>query len=81
MKQEETLEIIAAALRDRFGAGLRVDRKTKFSDIADSLELFEFVFAIEDKFDLNLPDGWATVGELVDLIEANRREVNLNRSK
>lgn len=68
MEKEVVFKTIVKALRDRFGAGLDIKPETKFDDIAESLEIFEFIFAIEDHFDINLPEGILTVGELVDFI-------------
>src|SRR4051812_30535399 len=50
----------------------RAGRETRLFDLGDSLENVEALMALEDEFELSVPDGEAekllTVGQLVDYI-------------
>ncbi len=73
--QQQVTEIVAKLLK------VKVDKITRDSHFitdlgGDSLDAVEIALAIEDEFDVIIPDSQAgkltTVGELVEFIEANR---------
>ena len=78
MTQEQTiLEKVKEMIVDRFG--VQEDKVTPimtFDDLgADSLDIVELVMAIEEEFDIEIPDSDAekvvTVGDVVDYIKEN----------
>ena len=71
---EKVKEIIEEKLN---ADGMDISEATSFKDDlnADSLDLFEMVMALEDEFEIEIPDGEIenikTIGDLVKYIEAN----------
>ena len=73
--QEQVTEIVSKLLK------IKTDKITKDSHFindlgGDSLDAVEIALAIEDAFDVIIPDSQAgklaTVGQLVDFIESNK---------
>ena len=74
MKLEELKEIVAEELNVSVDS---LTESTKFIDDlgADSLDIVELVMALEEEFDIEIPDADAekvvTVGDVVDYIKEN----------
>lgn len=78
MSSEEILEKIKAIIVEQLGvADTSVTMEASFIDDlgADSLDIVELVMAIEEEFDIEIPDSDAekvvTVGDVVDYIKEN----------
>ena len=78
MSTEEVFEKVKAIIVEQLGvAETAVDMDASFIDDlgADSLDIVELVMALEEEFDLEIPDSDAekvvTVGDVVDYIKEN----------
>lgn len=78
MSSEEILEKIKAIIVEQLGVtDTVVTMEASFIDDlgADSLDIVELVMAIEEEFDIEIPDSDAekvvTVGDVVDYIKEN----------
>ena len=78
MSSEEILEKVKAIIVEQLGvADTSVTMEASFIDDlgADSLDIVELVMAIEEEFDIEIPDTDAekvvTVGDVVDYIKEN----------
>ena len=78
MSSEEILERVKAIIVEQLGVSdTAVTMEASFIDDlgADSLDIVELVMAIEEEFDIEIPDGDAekvvTVGDVVDYIKEN----------
>ena len=78
MSSEEILEKVKAIIVEQLGvADTAVTMEASFIDDlgADSLDIVELVMAIEEEFDIEIPDSDAekvvTVGDAVDYIKEN----------
>jgi len=78
MSSEEILERIKAIIVEQLGVvDTSVTMEASFIDDlgADSLDIVELVMAIEEEFDIEIPDSDAervvTVGDVVDYIKEN----------
>ena len=78
MSSEEIFEKVKAIIVEQLGvADTAVTMEASFIDDlgADSLDIFELVRAIEEEFDIEIPDSDAekvvTVGDVVDYIKEN----------
>ena len=78
MSSEEILEKVKAIIVEQLGvADTAVTMEASFiEDLgADSLDIVELVMAIEEEFDIEIPDSDAekvvTVGDVVDYIKDN----------
>ena len=78
MSSEEILEKVKAIIVEQIGvADTAVTMEASFIDDlgADSLDIVELVMAIEEEFDIEIPDADAekvvTVGDVVDYIKEN----------
>ncbi len=72
---ERIKEILADQL-DAAAEGMKMDTNIGDDLGADSLDVVELLMAIEDEFDVEIPDeeieSIKTIGDLVKYIEANR---------
>ena len=78
MSSEEILEKVKAIIVEQLGVtDATVTMEASFIDDlgADSLDIVELVMAIEEEFDIEIPDSDAekvvTVGDVVDYIKEN----------
>ena len=78
MSSEEILEKIKSIIVEQLGVSdTAVTMEASFIDDlgADSLDIVELVMAIEEEFDIEIPDSDAekvvTVGDVVDYIKEN----------
>lgn len=78
MSTEEVFEKVKAIIVEQLGvADTSVEMDSSFIDDlgADSLDIVELVMALEEEFDLEIPDADAekvvTVGDVVDYIKEN----------
>ena len=78
MSSEEIFEKLKAIIVEQLGvADTAVTMEASFIDDlgADSLDIVELVMAIEEEFDIEIPDSDAekvvTVGDVVDYIKEN----------
>ena len=78
MSSEEILEKVKAIIVEQLGvAEASVTMEASFIDDlgADSLDIVELVMALEEEFDIEIPDADAekvtTVGDVVDYIKEN----------
>lgn len=78
MSSEEILEKVKGIIIEQLGvADTAVTMEASFIDDlgADSLDIVELVMAIEEEFDIEIPDNDAekvvTVGDVVDYIKEN----------
>ena len=78
MSSEEILEKVKAIIVEQLGvADTSVTMEASFIDDlgADSLDIVELVMALEEEFDIEIPDADAekvtTVGDVVDYIKEN----------
>lgn len=78
MSSEEIFEKVKAIIVEQLGvADTAVTMEASFIDDlgADSLDIVELVMAIEEEFDIEIPDADAekvvTVGDVVDYIKEN----------
>ncbi len=78
MSTEEVFEKVKAIIVEQLGvADTSVEMDSSFIDDlgADSLDIVELVMALEEEFDLEIPDTDAekvvTVGDVVDYIKEN----------
>ena len=78
MSTEEVFEKVKAIIVEQLGvAETAVEMEASFIDDlgADSLDIVELVMALEEEFDLEIPDTDAekvvTVGDVVDYIKEN----------
>ena len=78
MSSEEILEKVKAIIVEQLGVtDTSVTMEASFIDDlgADSLDIVELVMAIEEEFDIEIPDSDAekvvTVGDVVDYIKEN----------
>lgn len=78
MSSEEILEKVKGIIVEQLGvADTAVTMEASFIDDlgADSLDIVELVMAIEEEFDIEIPDSDAekvvTVGDVVDYIKEN----------
>jgi len=78
MSTEEVFEKVKAIIVEQLGvAETAVEMDASFIDDlgADSLDIVELVMALEEEFDLEIPDSDAekvvTVGDVVDYIKEN----------
>ena len=78
MSTEEVFEKVKSIIVEQLGvADTSVEMDSSFIDDlgADSLDIVELVMALEEEFDLEIPDGDAekvvTVGDVVDYIKEN----------
>ncbi len=78
MSSEEILEKVKAIIVEQLGvADTAVAMEASFIDDlgADSLDIVELVMALEEEFDIEIPDSDAekvvTVGDVVDYIKEN----------
>ena len=78
MSTEEVFEKVKAIIVEQLGvAETAVEMEASFIDDlgADSLDIAELVMALEEEFDLEIPDSDAekvvTVGDVVDYIKEN----------
>ncbi len=75
----ETLDIMRQAVTKELGRDLgELTLETSFEDMQlDSLEVVQMIMAIEEAFDIEIDDddvdGFKTVGQLVEYIEAKTR--------
>ena len=79
MSSEEIFEKVKAIIVEQLGvADTAVTMEASFIDDlgADSLDIVELVMAIEEEFDVEIPDekleGIKTVGDIAKYIEANK---------
>ena len=78
MTQEEIFEKVKGIIVEQLGvAETAVSMEASFIDDlgADSLDIVELIMALEEEFDLEIPDADAekvvTVGDVVDYIKEN----------
>ena len=78
MSSEEILEKVKGIIVDQLGVtDTSVTMEASFIDDlgADSLDIVELIMAIEEEFDIEIPDSDAekvvTVGDVVDYIKEN----------
>ena len=78
MNTEEVFEIVKAIIVEQLGvAETSVEMESSFIDDlgADSLDIVELVMALEEEFDMEIPDSDAekvvTVGDVVEYIKEN----------
>ena len=78
MSSEEILEKVKAIIVEQLGvADTAVTMEASFIDDlgADSLDIVELVMAIEEEFDIEIPDSdaekFVRVGDVVDYIKEN----------
>ena len=78
MSTDEVFEKVKAIIVEQLGvAEASVEMESSFIDDlgADSLDIVELVMAIEEEFDIEIPDSDAekvvTVGDVVDYIKEN----------
>ena len=78
MSTEEVFEKVKAIIVEQLGATeASVTMEASFIDdlVADSLDIVELVMALEEEFDIEIPDSDAekvvTVGDVVDYIKEN----------
>ena len=78
MSSEEIFERVKAIIVEQLGVtDTSVTMEASFIDdlVADSLDIVELVMAIEEEFDIEIPDSDAekvvTVGDVVDYIKEN----------
>ena len=78
MSTEDVFEKVKAIIVEQLGvADTSVEMDSSFIDDlgADSLDIVELVMALEEEFDLEIPDADAekvvTVGDVVDYIKEN----------
>jgi len=78
MSSEEVFEKVKAIIVEQLGVteGAVTSESSFIDDLgADSLDIVELVMAIEEEFDIEIPDGDAekvvTVGDVVDYIKEN----------
>ena len=78
MNTEEVFEKVKAIIVEQLGvAETSVEMESSFIDDlgADSLDIVELVMALEEEFDIEIPDADAekvvTVGDVVDYIKEN----------
>lgn len=78
MNQEEIFEKVKSIIIDQLGVTeSAVTTEASFIDDlgADSLDIVEFIMALEEEFDIEIPDADAekvvTVGDVVDYIKDN----------
>ena len=78
MNTEEVFEKVKAIIVEQLGvAEASVEMESSFIDDlgADSLDIVELVMALEEEFDLEIPDSDAekvvTVGDVVEYIKEN----------
>ncbi len=78
MSTEEVFEKVKSIIVEQLGvADTSVEMDSSFIDDlgADSLDIVELVMALEEEFDLEIPDADAekvvTVGDVVDYIKEN----------
>ena len=78
MSTEEVFEKVKSIIVEQLGvADTSVEMEASFIDDlgADSLDIVELVMALEEEFDLEIPDADAekvvTVGDVVDYIKEN----------
>ena len=78
MSSEEVLEKVKGIIVEQLGvADTAVTMEASFIDDlgADSLDIVELVMALEEEFDIEIPDSDAeqvvTVGDVVDYIKEN----------
>ena len=78
MSTEEVFEKVKAIIVEQLGATeASVTMEASFIDYlgADSLDIVELVMALEEEFDIEIPDSDAekvvTVGDVVDYIKEN----------
>lgn len=78
MSSEEVLEKVKGIIVEQLGvADTAVTLEASFIDDlgADSLDIVELIMALEEEFDMEIPDGDAekivTVGDVVDYIKEN----------
>ena len=78
MSSEEILEKVKAIIVEQLGvADTALTMEASFIDDlgADSLDIVELVMALEEEFDIEIPDADAekvtTVGDVVDYIKEN----------
>jgi acyl carrier protein len=80
---DRTQDSVIEAMKDVLAAELGVEKEKVSADArfkedldADSLDLVEVVLALEEKFDVQIPDdeiaGVKTVGEAADLVLAKQ---------
>ena len=81
MSSEEVLEKVKGIIVEQLGvADSAVTMEASFIDDlgADSLDIVELVMALEEEFDIEIPDADAekvvTVGDVVDYIEENVKQ-------
>ncbi|HZK56634.1 MAG TPA: acyl carrier protein [Desulfosporosinus sp.] len=74
----EVFEKVKAIVVEQLGVdGVEVTEKTSFEELnADSLDIVELIMALEEAFDLDIPDEQAekirTVGDAVNYIKENK---------
>lgn len=78
MNQEEIFEKVKAIIIEQLGvAEASITMDASFIDDlgADSLDIVEFIMALEEEFNIEIPDADAekvvTVGDVVDYIKEN----------
>ncbi len=78
MNQEEIFEKVKAIIVEQLGvAEASITMEASFIDDlgADSLDIVEFIMALEEEFNIEIPDADAekvvTVGDVVDYIKEN----------
>ena len=77
MSSEEVFEKVKGIIVEQLGvAETSVNMESSFIDLgADSLDIVELVMALEEEFDIEIPDADAekvvTVGDVVDYIKEN----------
>ena len=78
MSQEEIFEKVKAIIVEQLGvAEASITMDASFIDDlgADSLDIVEFIMALEEEFNIEIPDADAekavTVGDVVDYIKEN----------
>ncbi len=78
MNQEEIFEKVKAIIVEQLGvAEASITMDASFIDDlgADSLDIVEFIMALEEEFNIEIPDADAekvvTVGDVVDYIKEN----------
>ena len=82
MNKEEIFEKVKAIVVEQLGVDEgNVNMEATFVDdlSADSLDIVELVMALEEEFDLEIPDTDAekivTVGDVVKYIEENKKKI------
>lgn len=65
INRQGILKEIQREVKELFGCD--VDENTTLAEIsADSLDLYEFIFRLEDRYDVNIPENSKSIGEVLN---------------